>query len=159
MLKHYCTSPAMAPSLQPAPTNIFLSKKTDLLGVKIPCIPIPPVQTHKRHSSQELSFYSIYPASPGNPSLLMYGLNLRVSVKAIPKVQEPMSDKQFWRSSLLVQVQGFSPLAKLNRRNFKCKKPINCCNPFLVLLGLTAELPPQAASYKLLVELEFQIIW
>lgn len=58
-MKRRCASPAMAPRSMPTSTNIFLSKKTDLFGVKIPCIPIPPVQTHKRHSSQELSSYSI----------------------------------------------------------------------------------------------------
>jgi len=69
-----------------------------------------------------------------------------------------MSDNKVWRSPVLAQVLHLQSTCKVKQGKSQVQKNVNCCYPVLALLGLTAELPPQAARCKLLVELEFYIL-
>lgn len=121
-LKRHCTSPATAPLLKPTATNTFFSKKTGLFGVRFLASPSL-LCKHTKGIPAKNPVPTAWPCTsipresqPPNVWVEFQGLNRSYSLNSW------VYDNKFWRSPLLVQVQGFSPLANSNRRNSKCKK-------------------------------------
>lgn len=156
---HNNSSPSMAPKLKPISINICFSKRLTCLVLDSLYPSIPSVQAHKKQPCREhtawLHISILRESQP--PSLWSDCSEISISSSL---VQESMSEHEMGRWFCLARVcaTSFSLLVKLNWGILSFKKKVNHCNPDHTLLGLRAELPVQAARWKVLVELELCLI-
>lgn len=158
---HNNSSPSMAPKLKPISINICFSKRLTCLALDSLYPSIPSVQAHKKQPCREhtarLHISILRESQPPN----LWGDYSEIGISS-SSVQESVSENEMGTRFCLAQVcaTSFSLLVKLQRGilRLKKKKEVNHCNPAHTLLGLRAELPAQAARWKVLVDLELYLI-